>query len=77
MAGLEGSIPETIAEPEAVVESRSDPQARLYYRHYSDTPVDDKLLCVVVKLTGRTAFVLTAYLTDRLKKGKQIWPSDT
>ena len=34
----------------------------------------EKLLCVVVKvLREDDAFVLTAYLTDRLKRGEVIW----
>jgi hypothetical protein len=60
MSGLEKSIGETLGDPEMVMESLSDPQARLYYRHYSGTPVGDKFLCVVVKLTAADAFVITA-----------------
>ena len=37
--------------------------------------VGDKWLCVVVKYTADDAFVLTAYLTDKLKKGEQLWPT--
>jgi hypothetical protein len=36
--------------------------------------VGDKWLCVVVKYRREGAFVLTAYLTDKPKKGKQLWP---
>jgi hypothetical protein len=39
-----------------------------------DTPVGDKLLCVVVKHAGDGSFVLTAYLTDTVKKGRLVWP---
>lgn len=74
MAGLENSIAETLDSPDTVVESLSDPRARLYYRYYYGTAVGDKFLCVVVKLTDIDGFVITAYLTDRLKKGKQTWP---
>ncbi len=74
MVGLGHSIAETLRSPDAVVESLSDPSARLYYRYYSGTAVGDKFLCVVVKLTDADAFVITAYLTDRVKQGKQLWP---
>ncbi len=74
MVGLEGSIEETLVHPQKVIESFSDPQARLYYRFYVGTRVGDKHLCVVVKVVGGDAFVLTAYLTDKVKKGVQIWP---
>jgi len=63
-----------LQRPERVVESFSDPQAKLYYRYYFVTIVGDKYLCVVVKNIDADAFVLTAYLTDRIKKGRSIWP---
>ncbi len=31
-------------------------------------------LCVVVKIVIDDAFVVTAYLTDRVKKGTLLWP---
>ena len=37
----------------------------MYYRFSVGTMVGDKFLCVVVKIVGDEAFVLTAYLTDR------------
>jgi hypothetical protein len=36
--------------------------------------VGDKWLCVVVKYAVNDAFVVTASLTDKLKKGKPLWP---
>jgi hypothetical protein len=33
-----------------------------------------KFLCVVVKTLEADAFVVTAYLTDRIKKEVQLWP---
>jgi hypothetical protein len=76
MAGLERAIEETLSDPQRVVESLSDPQARLYYRFYLGTRVGDKYLCVVVKVVGEDAFVLTAYLTDKVKRGVQVWPKE-
>ena len=74
MQGLEDSIGETLLRPERVLESLSDPQARLYYRMYVATKVGDKHLCVVVKLTDNDTFVLTAYLMSRPAGGRQLWP---
>jgi hypothetical protein len=74
MAEMGEAIEETLLRPERVVESFSDPQAKLYYRSYLATLVGDKFLCVVVKLAGADAFVLTAYLTDRIKRGFPLWP---
>ena len=58
MGGLEGAIEETLAQPERVLESFSDPDARLYYRLYTGTAVGDKHLCVIVKHAGGDAFVV-------------------
>ena len=77
MTGLDAAIEETLLRPFRVIESLSDPQARLYYRYYVGTRIGDKYLCVVVKVIGDDAFVLTAYLTDTIKKGHQLWPVGT
>ena len=74
MVGLEPKIEETLAHPECVIESLSDAEVRLYYRYYVGTRVGDKYLCVVVKVQGADAFVITAYLTNTVKKGTQLWP---
>ncbi len=73
MASLEVGIAETLAHPERVAQSRSDEEARLYYRFYPETSVGGKFLCVVVKFREDDAFVLTAYLTDKIKRGEVLW----
>jgi hypothetical protein len=75
MVGMEPAIEETLLHPERVVQSFSDPQAHLYYRFYFRTIVGSKFLCVVVKMLHDDAFVLTGYLTDRIKKGVVLWPT--
>jgi len=74
MRGMEGRIEETVRRPEKVLESLSDPQARLYYRLYVGTQVGDKHLCVAVKVADNDAFVLTAYLVRQPAGGRQLWP---
>lgn len=75
MAGMLDAISETLGQPETVTKSLTDPEARLYYRHYKDTMVGEKYLCVVVKQASiDDAFLLTAYLTDKVKRGDLIWP---
>ncbi len=76
MATMEAEIEETLLRPERVVQSFSDPQSHLYYRLYFRTIVGSKFLCVVVKNLEADAFVLTAYLTDRIKKGVTLWPTN-
>ena len=43
-----------------MIRSVSDGEARLYYGLYTDSPVGEKLLCVVVKAKDDDAFVQTA-----------------
>lgn len=75
MANLEAALEETLNKPELVVQSRTDETAALHYRYYCGTRVGDKWLCVVVKYNPEDAFVITAYLTDKPKKGLQLWPN--
>ena len=74
MKGMETEIERTLRSPEIVVRSASDAGTALHYRFYIGTRVGDKWLCVVVKYREEDAFVLTAYLTDRPKKGELLWP---
>lgn len=74
--GLE-DIGRTLAEPGTVVQPSSDDSIRLYYRWVPETLVGRKYLCVVVKThEGEDAFIVTAYLTDRVKKGAVVWTSE-
>jgi hypothetical protein len=73
MVNMAKAIEETLQSPECVVQSISDSQVRLYYRFYSGTRVGDKYLCVAVKSRDVKDFVLTAYLTDKIKKGEILW----
>jgi hypothetical protein len=59
--------------PEVVRQSRSDSKVYLYYRFYEQTIVGAKWLCVVIKDNSDDAFIITAYLTDKLKQGLELW----
>ncbi len=74
MAGLQATIEEGLARPELVVQSLTDENTALNYLFMRGTLLGDKWLCVVVKYRQEDAFVLTAYLTDRPKKGVRLWP---
>lgn len=74
MANMKTAVIETLYHPALVIQSSSDKTATLNYRYYLGTKVGDKWLCVVVKYELKDAFVLTAYLTNKPKKGEQIWP---
>ena len=74
MTGLEQEIEQTLLHPETVIQSVSDQEAKLYYRYYAKTRVGGKFLCVIVKVKDIEAFVLTAYLKDKIKQGEVLWP---
>jgi len=73
MADMVPAIEETLQSPLRVNSSASDDEAFLYYRFYDHTPVGGKYLCAVVKEGASGAFLLTAYLTDKIKQGESIW----
>ncbi len=72
MVEMEAAVEETLLDPELVVQSASDEEAHMCYRRFTGTRVGDKWLCVVLKDTS-DPFVLTAYLTDKPKRGKELW----
>jgi hypothetical protein len=75
MIGLEPLLATALRQPAVVIESRSDPTVLLYYYVLAEPRVGVRWMCVVVKYLEQDAFVLTAYLTDRPKKGRQLWPA--
>ena len=74
MKNMGVEIERTLQRPQLVRLSRSDDAVRLFYEFYARTIVDGKWLCVVVKYADDDAFVVTAYLTDKPKAGKDLWP---
>jgi hypothetical protein len=60
-------------KPEKVVRSKTDSKVELFYRHYDVTPVTQKYLCAVVKVSIPDLFIITAYFTDTIKKGEVLW----
>ena len=58
---------ETLASPDAVRPSRSNPTVQLYYRLYPDLRDRNRYLCLVVKKGRTNSFILTGYLDRRIK----------
>ena len=73
MSGQIDKVAETLQTPEIVIRSRSDSEAELFYRHYSETPVGDKYMCVIVRGRSKDCFIITAYFTDTIKRGEALW----
>jgi len=70
-------IRQTLRDPEIVRRSQQDPTVPLYYKRYPQSPVSDKHLLVIAKADVESPFVVTAFFTDRIKSGEQIWPSSS
>jgi len=75
MSGQLGKIRETLLRPIVIVRSRTDLDVELFYWHYDVTPVNEKYLCVVVKVLTGSLFIITAYFTDTIKRGEVLWES--
>jgi len=73
MEGQYLKLKETLLNPDRIVSSNSDPSVNLYYRKYSTELVGEKYLCMVIKTKETDVFMLTAYFTDAIKKGDEIW----
>jgi hypothetical protein len=75
MIEMELQIADTLKNPQLVRKSRSDDSAELFYRLYTQLVIGDKWLCIVVKYLPDDAFIVTAYFTDKPKKGDDLWQS--
>jgi len=73
LTDFETHVRETLLVPEMVVRSKQDLEASLFYRYYFGTRIGDKWLCIVVKEDDDGPFVLTAYFTNKIKKGEVLW----
>jgi|YNPNPStandDraft_1061719.scaffolds.fasta_scaffold168691_2 hypothetical protein len=63
-------ITQTLQQPDEVRASNHDPEVHLYYRAYGN-----RWSVVVVKQDPQGSFILTAYITDRIKQGGLLWRS--
>lgn len=68
MKGKQKWVMKTLAGPGIIKRSSKDRDVYLYYRR-----LDDKFLCAVIKHENGTGFLITAYLTDKIKEGDIIW----
>ena len=59
---------DALKNPELIRISLKDPHIYLYYKKYGKY-----FVCVVAKHLNGDGFVITTYLTDRIKEGEEIW----
>jgi len=68
MKGKENIVRKTLFDPEEIRKSKNDPQVYLYYRS-----LGKYFNAVVVKHLNNEGFVITTYITDKIKEGKRVW----
>ena len=70
VAGRQLAVEECLREPDQIRHSKQDNAVYLFYRSYPPHH-----LCAVVKRLNDDGFVITCYLTDKIKEGEKIWPT--
>jgi hypothetical protein len=70
MAGREDVVKATLESPEQIRQSGSDSEVLLFYRAERSS----RWVCAVAKRTADQGFLITAYPTDAIKEGIQVWP---
>jgi len=66
MKGKEEIIKESLKNPDELRTSRKDPKVVLHYKK-----IDKKYCCAVVKHLNGEGFIITTYMTDRIKIGEK------
>lgn len=69
MNGREDSVRGTLEQPDVIRKSRRDAEVLLFYR--LERP--GRWTCAVVRRTAAVGLLVTAYPTDAMKEGEQIW----
>ena len=71
LAGSEQAVRRCVESPTIIRESDKDASVHLHY-----APAGNRHLCIVVApARGEERFVVTAYFTKNIKKGKGLWRS--
>ena len=68
MDGKEKDVIETLNDPDLIRRSNKDERVHLYYKS-----TGNYYLCVACKHLNGDGFIITTYITDRLKEGEEIW----
>ena len=70
MVGQERAVIRALENPEQVRQSRSDAEVLLFYQGTGE----NRWVCAVARHAPDHGFLITAYPTDAIKEGIQIWP---
>ena len=63
-------IKETLKMPDLITKSKIDNNVLLFYKR-----INSYWLCAVTKSLEIDGFIITAYITDKIKEGVKIWPN--
>lgn len=66
MKGKEANVKDTLKNPHEIRVSRKDKKVFLYYKK-----LNGKYSCVVAKHLNGNGFIITTYITDRIKIGEK------
>ena len=66
--GKEEAVKKALRSPVQVRRSKVDPQLYLYY-----SPYRKHYLCVVARHKNNRGFIITVYITDKIKEGEVVW----
>ena len=60
---------DALQDPDQIRQSKTDPAVFLFYR----LEFPGRWLCAVVRQLAEDGFLITAYPTDSIKEGDQVW----
>ena len=66
--GKESLVKECIQDPEEIRLSQDDESVYLYYKQWGQY-----YLCIVVRHLNGDGYIITSYITNRIKEGKKVW----
>lgn len=66
--GKESLVKECLQNPNEVRLSQEDKSVYLYYSYW-----EKYNLCVVAKHLNGDGYIITIYVTDKIKEGEQVW----
>ena len=69
IVGREVDIQDTLRDPDTIRVSKSDPSVYLFYK----SERSNRWVCAVAKGLDGVGFLITAYPTDAIKEGVEIW----
>jgi hypothetical protein len=72
LTGLADAVADTLQHPRYIRLSKEDDRVFLYYARRGKY-----VLCVVCRHLNGDGFIITAYLTDRIKKGVTVYETDS